>query len=473
MSIGNNYNGKIFLIICAYMLNAVLWANPQGLVPKTFDKDWSYYSDGEVDAYKIKREYDEKKLTIFALQQAKKGIINGDLELAKFFLTKVSERRSNLGLIKRRYQSIIMFIEGKYTESFNLISSERYNNKNNYRQVCLLRVLNLVALDKVDQLIEEVGSCQNLTLEYSTSNQFWLTQLTRIKSKNEDLLKGNLIENLRNALGSIEFTEIWMKMALFLNKEEIIIKYVATFPPAVYRSKKVRELIGFAYYRLNQKEKALEFIEDIESPNTDNIRGNINLLEGKYELAFGHFKLALKKKENSQNALQRAIPIAYTLGLWDDGLKMIKRIVGNDLNERRKITLETLFLIRKNDLKTAQENLLYLEDLYNNNFPREINLMNSYVALRNGENERLEKASGEACVNYDGLNCWLNLQVLHWENIGLTINRDEDTLVLDNFDIESLKQVKAKDPLKESVFVDQRDIEELDREQITIDPRKN
>ncbi|MCF8058501.1 MAG: hypothetical protein K9K67_04340 [Bacteriovoracaceae bacterium] len=472
MNAQKKFYGKFFLINLVLLLSSGSNATPSDLVPKKFDKDWSYYNDQEVDAYKLKREYEEKSATIFALQQAKKGIINGDLELAKFFLSKISSKKSKLGLVKNRYESIIYFIEGKYKDSLRMISSNEYNEIKNYREICLLRILNLVALDQVKPLLEEVGSCQNLTIQYSTSNQFWLTQLTRIKSKDEDLLKGNLMANLRNALSSVEFSEIWMKMALFLNKEHIILNYVGTFPPATYRSKKVRELIGFAYYRLGKIEKALEFIEDIETPNTDNIRGNINLLAGKYELAFGHFKLALQKKENSQNALQRSIPIAYILGLWDDGLKMLKRIIGNNLNQRRKVSLETLFLIRKSDFKAAAENLLYLESLYNKKLPRQVNLMDSYVALRTGENERLEKASGQACVHYDGLNCWLNLQILHWENIGLTINRDDETLVLNNFDIESLKMPLKVDPLKESIFVDQRDIEELDNEQVRINPNK-
>lgn len=440
------------------------------LVPKVYDKDWSYYTTEEVRAYNLQRTFKEKNAVIFALQQAKKGIINGDLELAKFFLSKISEKRTKLGLVKNRYLSIVNFIEGKYKKSYELISSDEYNEINNYREVCLLRVMNLVALDNVQKLLEEVAGCQNLTLEYSTSNQFWLTQLSRIKEKNEELLRGNLIENLRNALGSLEFTEIWMKLALYLNKEEIILKYVASFPPSVYRSKKIRELIGFAYYRVGEKEKALEFIEDIESPNADNIRGNINLLENKFELAFGHFKLALNKKENSQNALQRAIPVAYLLGLWDDGLKMLKRIIGVDLNQRRKLTLETLFLIRKGDFKKAEENLYYLDDLYNKKLPREVNLMDSYVALRRGDKARLEKASALACTHYDGLNCWLSLQVINWENIGLTLEREEKTLVLESFDIEKLKNPWPKDKLKEPVFVDQKDIEELDSNEVNIDP---
>jgi tetratricopeptide (TPR) repeat protein len=138
-----------------------------------------------------------------------------------------------------------------------------------------------------------------------------------------------------------------MKLALFLNREDVIIRYIANLPSSAYNSKGVRELIGFAYYRLGKTEKALEFIEDIESPNADNIRGTANLLKKKYELAFGHFKLALQKKGNSANALERGIPLAYTLGLWDEGINMLRRVVDTGLDERKKIALEHLISEKK------------------------------------------------------------------------------------------------------------------------------
>lgn len=437
-----------------------------------FDKDWSFYSHEEVDAYQLKREFDEKNAAIFALQQAKRGIINGDLELAKFFLNKISDRRASLIPVKKRYLSIIKFIEGNYQESFDLIKGSEFNSYSQYREICLLRVINLIALDNMKALNSEVAGCQNLTIDFSNTNQFWLTQMTRIKEKNEDLLRGNLIENLRSVLSSTEFTEIWMKMALFLNKEDIILKYVGQLPGSAYRSKTIRELIGFAYYRIGDTAKALEFIEDIESPNADNIRGNINLTQNKYELAFGHFKLALQKKENSQNALERGIPLSYILGQWDEGVKMLRRLVGNNLNQKKKATLETLFEIRKGDFKTARSNLLYLGQQYNKNFPREVNLMDSYVSLMEGDNQRLETAAGRSCQSYDGLNCWITLQLLHWENIGQTIQREDNTLSLGEWDPNSLKEATPVKRLLESVSVDQRDIEELDDNEVKIDPTR-
>jgi hypothetical protein len=57
-------------------------------------------------------------------------------------------------------------------------------------------------------------------------------------------------------------------------------------------------VISFIYSRLHDNKKALSFIDDIDSPNAENIKGNIRLRNKEYELAFGHFKLALNKKED-------------------------------------------------------------------------------------------------------------------------------------------------------------------------------
>ncbi len=459
--------GKIFCLLATLTISPLFASQTKEL---KFDKDWSFYGEQEVEAYRQQLELKKKKGVIFSLQQAKKSIINGDIKLAKFFLSKVNENKTKLGLVKKRYESIIAFIEGRHQDSLDLIASEKFNDLKNYQEICLLRVINLIALDNVKKLKNEVASCQNLTLEYGNAEQFWLKQMTRIKEKNEELLKGNLIESQRNVFANTDFTETWMKMALYLNKEEVILKYIGDLPPEAYRSQNIRELIGFAHYRLGNNKRALEFIEDINSPNADNIRGNINLLEKKYELAFGHFKLALQKKENSQNALKRAIPLAFLLNLWDEGLSMLKRLVGQDISTRRKLILETLFFVKKEDFKSAKENLLYMEKLYNKDFPRDINQMNSYVSLLLADNQRLEKSSAKSCRYYDGLNCWLYLQVLQWENIGLTIQRDDPTLVLEDFSVEAYKNKAEIAPLKESVIIDQRDIEELDNQLVRIDP---
>ncbi len=429
-------------------------------------KDWNYYGKEEVERYQIQKEYQSKSQDIFAIKEAKMAIINGDLELARFFLSKVNTKRSELSLLKNRYLSIVYFIEGDYQTSYDLINSNQYNILQYYKQICLLRIINLIALDDIEKFKAEMGSCQNATIDNASNNHFWLKQVSNIKERNKELLQGTLINQLRQSVTNNEYIKIWMKLALFINKEEVIVNKISGLPPSAYQSKEIRELIGFAYYRIGDLKKAEEFIEDIETPNTDNIRGNINLAQDKLELAFGHFKLALTKKQNSKNALERGIPLAYLLGQWDEGLKMLERSV-EIKDERKKEALETAFNIRKDNIEKSRELLNVLEYKFKNKLPYELILMDTFVSLKEGNQERLKETAAEGCRKEEGLHCWLNSKLFEWDNIGKTFTRDDSTLGK-NFDIDALKSTAKITPLEDNILIDQKDIEELDGNTIDL-----
>ena len=470
----NNRYGNYFLICMISCFLCVSGnASKDSKEIKSYSKkinDWSDLSEREMTAY-ITQQINEAKINaIFYLKTAKVALINGDINLSKFFINKISDRNKKMLPIKKRYLSIINFIEGNYKRSYDLIKGFEFNSFLPFQEICLLRIANLIALDDLKAFNKEVAACQIQTIKFSTNNQFWLEQLYRIKNKNERLLKGNLVEGLRTALNSTELTEIWMKLALFLNKEEYIIKYVGQLPSSSYRSNIVRELIGFAYYRNENDKEALNFVEDIEGTNAYNIRANINFDKGKHEIAYGLYKLALQKKQNSQNALERGIPLSYILGQWDEGLSMLKRLVGKNINKKKSLTLETLFNVRKGEIKKSQANILYLNKLYNEELPREVNLLESYISLITSDNPQLFISSDRACKWYDGLHCWITLQGQRWEDLGRIIKRDDKTLSLKKWDPNMHKKPLKITPLKESIFIDQKDIEELDSEEVKIIP---
>ena len=84
--------------------------------------------------------------------------------------------------------------------------------------------------------------------------------------------------------------------------------------------------LGFGGHNAVVLVKAFEYIEGLSSPNSENIRGNLFLAQKKYELAYAQFKLALKRKVNSQNSLERIIPISWMLKQWKDGLEYIDKL---------------------------------------------------------------------------------------------------------------------------------------------------
>ncbi len=430
--------------------------------------DWSYYTKDQVTSFQQIEERDKRFADHLALQYSKYHLINGNLKMAKFYLRRINGKSTKLLMVKRRYEALIAFIENRFQESLNAISSGKFNDGRIYPQICMLRLANLLALNKIKAFAKEKVSCTSLTREYSNQNQFWIDALADIKTKKKDLLLGNRAEILKNVFGDINSIKIWMKLVLFLNKEKVIERTLEELPSRAYQSKKIRELIGFAMYRLGKNKEALEFIEDIESPNADNIRGNIYLKQKKYELALGHFQLALQKKHNSLNALERAIPLTWILGQWQDGLNLLNRLIKPELDPRKKLALDTAFQIRIEDIDNAYKQLNLLEVQFKKKYPKEVGLMKSYVALRRHDMKKLQESSVKECRRYDGLNCWISMQLIYWENLGLTIERDEKTLSLSSFSIEKLKGKAEIKPMKEKIIIDQRDIEELDSNSVNL-----
>src|SRR5690606_1361977 len=136
--------------------------------------------------------------------------------------------------------------------------------------------------------------------------------------------------------------------------QKVIIPKIPDFAPEVFQDKELRELIGFLYYREAELVKAYEFIEDLDTPNSENIKGNLYLAGKKYELAYGQFKLALNRKNNSQNALERITPVAWLLSQWEDGANYVEEIRFQDDAQRfRAKVLKTSFLTMAKKYKEA------------------------------------------------------------------------------------------------------------------------
>ena len=148
--------------------------------------------------------------------------------------------------------------------------------------------------------------------------------------------------------------------------------------------------------------------------------------------------------------------------MWDEGLNMLGRIVDGNYDNRKKMALQTALHIRKEDNIDARRLINILEYDFKNKLPLEIILMDSYLSLKEADQSKLFTRSSEACSKRDGLNCWLLSQTLSWENLGKTFTREDKTLSKTNFDVEVLKYKTDIIPLEESVFIDQKDIQELD-----------
>ncbi len=423
----------------------------------------------------MQKDINERGSDIDSLLRAKFKIINGDFKMAKFYLNRIDDKNSRLFAVKKRYQATIAFIEGKFNESLDYLKDKKFSNPPFYPQICLLKMINHMATNDTLALRIESKSCTYYTGKTSKNDQYWLDSMVKLKLQDNKGLKQNLRADAD--LSEDEMAKLWLKTGLYLNKEQDILKFLSYLPESSYQSKRLREIIAFMYLRsktVEGRQKAMAFVDDIDTANAENIKGNINLQNKEYELAFGHFKLALQKKQDSMNSLERAIPLAWILGQWKDGLEMIDNNPNKALDPKNKSALRIAFLIRDKQFEEAAKELTILKNKFGQEPPLEINIMDSYVSLIMGEKEqkfdkrKIEESAEKACRFFDGMSCWIALQFSEWENIGKTIKRDELVFSDKEMTLDSLKEKKVITPLKETISVDQKDIEELDSQSIQL-----
>lgn len=451
---------KILTLILLFISSSVL-------AGRVVRDDWTYYSADEVELYQQQGELARRASHIVALKLAKKAIIEGKTEAAKFFLDRIPNHTEKLALVKKRYLSLIHFIEEDYQKSVDATSHPVFNDAKFYEQVCMIKMLSRFSLKNKEKFNDEYRTCLGLTYTKSPSDQYWTRIMADVKNEDQSLLRGTGFENIRNILGDIELTKIWLKLALYLNRENIALKYIDSLPEEAYRSKKIRELIGFIYYRTGNKTKAFEFIEDIDSANSENIKGNLRLDTKEYELAYGHFKLALIHKSNSLNAMERILPLIWLLEQWTEGEDILSRVQSDRFDEKGKLALDTAIKIRQDKFELADKNINRLDTIFKGKVPMVVEKMALYNNLRLAKPKLVEEFASRTCRKMDGVGCWLLQANLTWENLGKTMNRDDNVLSTE-YNIDEYKVKLEASPLSEKIFIDQKDIEELDNSRVQM-----
>ncbi|MDD0853126.1 hypothetical protein HBN50_08460 [Halobacteriovorax sp. GB3] len=435
---------------------------------KEVETDWSLLANHEIEEFIRKGDVQKREKIIKIISAAKEMLLRGDTKKAHYLLSKIDIKRTKLRPIVLRFQALTYFIENDYNKALKILSHYDFDDPKYYKEVCMLKIIAQIPKGPSKNLEKDIILCQNSTFKYTNNDHFWLETIYSLHFDRERLLKGNALSDFQWILSTKEYVRIWLKTGLFINRENYVESFIHTFPAYLYESEELRELIGLMYYRMGNKEKAMQFIEDLNGPNAENIKGNINLEEKKYELAFGHFQLALQTKKNSKNALERAIPLAWLLGQWEEGIRLLKKSINPTLDQRKKFALDTAFKIKAKKFEQANDQILILNNLYELKAPFEIELMIGHMNMVANENELLKKSIEKTCKLYDGMSCWLQMQTLIWDNLPKTSKR-EDKLhpEIENF-VDELKSAQGITPLEEQVNIDQRDIEELDGELLSL-----
>ncbi|HAZ13346.1 MAG: hypothetical protein A2X86_15015 [Bdellovibrionales bacterium GWA2_49_15] len=459
------------LLICALLFfssHRNAWAQgnsnqaPKKLQKEFDELEWAGLSLAEVEEKIQQIELSARKQDFLNLLEAKNYLINGQVKRAQFFLEKWRPKGQGIQMVRNRYLALIYFIQDRFADMNEILDNKFFSNVTYYPQVCMLKFMGAIVARDRKKMKEEFFTCGPHTFHFSDTEHMWPESLYKFASGDSDALRGKDLGHIARDLEDNNIIRIWLKLGLYTNRERFLEPYLQQIPGEAYQSHKTRELLGLIYYRLDDDKKALEFVEDLSGPNAENIKGNIEMTKGQYELAFGHFKLALLKKENSKNAIERALPLAWILGQYKDGLSLLSRILDQETDIRKKVLLNTAFQVRLGNFQRSHQQMRSLKMLFQGELPKEAAVMGSYIALMNEDIRLAYLNANNACRKNDGLNCWFLYQSIIWDDLSKTMKRDEQTYSDTEVTSNDLKQKTTGGPLKETLLIDQKDIEELD-----------
>jgi hypothetical protein len=434
---------------------------------------------GEIEPYSEIFDLEELNITLFSemasqnyeLKKVKYYLIQGDTRLATSFLKKLTYSQTKLRPVIYRYLAILSFIEGKFEKTNEYLQLPELRNIPHYGKICVLKVVTDLILNKKRHLEEEWVRCQMDNIQHTRPTRLvWLETLVQLKLNPRIGITEVPFKSVKLSAFSNEETKIILKLALYLNQEYLIKEQIWELQKDQLADEEIRELSGLILFRTGGLAKSYRFIEDLKSPNAENIKGNLYILRKKFEVAYAQFKLALELKQNSQNAMERLLPLAWVLGDWEGGSKYAEQVIASPQTLINKMTLMAAFFMQKGDYSRTNSLLTSITESSRRGSDIEVAQIASFTSLMMNRPELTKKNAHVSCEQYDILNCWLLFQLTQWEDFSQVLRREDD--LKDKREWEFLVKHVSKKPIEEVVFVNQMDIEELDDKLLEIIPKQ-
>lgn len=405
------------------------------------------------------------------LKKAKYYLLNGKTQEAELHLSKLAYSHTKLRPIIHRYLGTLAFIQGRYEKSQLYLTIPELLNFPHHSKVCTLQILNQIVLNQLKNLVENWDKCQlSNASEFKTKNVVWLDTLVKIKTDNSEDVTKKPFGLIRLDSLDLRDLKILLKLSIYLNQDKMLLPGLRFIQSEELKDHELREIVGHIYYRNGELVNAYSFIEDLKTPNAETMKGNLYVLRGKYELAYAQFKLALELKHNSENALERLLPLAWILGDWKQGSIYAENLPSDLRHKAHKLTLLTAFMVQRGEFEKAEEILHYLKTQTGQGTHLDVTQLHSFTKLMRSKPQDFAREAQMSCSQYDLVSCWLLFQNVHWQDLPFVIRRKGEIEHTQNW--KSLVSNKESKPLTEKKFINQLDVEELDDQLIKLIPKK-
>ncbi|MFA5583274.1 MAG: hypothetical protein WDA09_03590 [Bacteriovoracaceae bacterium] len=405
------------------------------------------------------------------LKKAKYFLLNGKTKEAQLHLSKLAYSNTKLKPIIYRYLAVLSFIQGKYEKSQIYLSLPELNKFPEFAKICTLQVLNQIILNKVQNLEKNWDKCQiGNAQSFRRLNLTWLDTLVKIKVDHSEGITQVPFRKVRLDALSMNDLKILLKLSIYLNQDSLLLPEVNRLKTEDFKDQELREILGHMYFRNGQFVNAYRFIEDLKTPNAETIKGNLYVLQGKYEIAYAQFRLALEMKQNSENALERLLPLSWILGDWQNGSIYTENLYADQKHIPHKLTLLTSFMIQRGEFEKAEKLLHYISQQTGRGTHLDVTQLHSFTKLMRSKVDELTKQADMSCQQYDVVNCWILFQTTHWQDFPFVVRRQGEVEHTEKW--KELTSSSINTPLKEAVYVNQLDIEELDDQLVELIPKK-
>lgn len=408
------------------------------------------------------RESNKKERQLSILRKIKYHILNGNLSMAQVMLRDAVINSNYTKSIQLRYIAIIHFIKGEYAQTLKVLNRPAMQTIRAKRRTCMLKSFVEVITDHLEESKVTWDFCKKIVIRDTRTQAIWFDTIMDLKNniyknKPDFILRHTSIDN-----ESGDYLRMLLKLALYLNKQDLLIPRFKYFGINVLKNVEIRELIGLSYYRNGNLARAYQFLEDLETPNASVFKGNLFVIQNKYQKAYGAYKLALLKKNDSTNALERIIPLTWNLKKWDEGAKYLKRLPITYQNNLSMLTLLAAFKVQNNKHKEAQQILRQILLRTHESNSIEVSQLTAYNSIILDDQDTAEKYSESSCIHKDAISCWSLLQFHTWNNFNQVVKREEN--IHENLkDLTVIfSQNKLDQPINERAYVKQKNIEEMD-----------
>ncbi|MBF0367561.1 MAG: hypothetical protein HQK50_18445 [Oligoflexia bacterium] len=433
--------------------------------------DFEKLSPQEIAYYLLYKEESKRLKLLSDLKLLKFMILSGNTSYAKKLIIE-GDFNTHLGkLITRRYLAVIAFIEGDYLQSFQISKEAARYNLKSLENFCLQKLMSEMILFtahyyhvevNLARLLEDYGTCSLQNYRDAPTGHLWMQLLVNsLNPKSLMRIRGLdfVFKILNNA--SNEELAIWLKFALFFDQIEPLKEMISTINEEFLQDPQIRELLGIIYYRYGNSDLALELLQGITTANSEIVRGNIKLANKEYELAYGHFQYALKRKPDSLNALERIVPLAWVLGKWEEGILALHELSLKTSGSRDRTLLTALFFMRQEKYQPAYRQLRELQSAYHQAPPLEVNRALVYTSLLLKAEDDLKVHARSACEQNDALSCLHRYYLEVWTEYSKTVNNQEKISDSNEFTLEKIKNLADPTPIAETLFIHQNELENL------------